>query len=90
MRLTKIANIMRESNENNKHSSDMNERILKILTEVSQGLKTPKQARKELLGLFNVSVLLFDFWHHIRMHGDDTPKKEVKKGIADFLENYKR
>lgn len=68
----------------------MKDKMLQILTEVSNGNKTPKQAHKELLGLFNVSVLLFDFWYHIRMHGDNTPEQEVKEGVADFLANYKR
>jgi len=68
----------------------MKEQMLKILTEVSQGNKTPIQARKELLGLFNVSVLLFDFWVYVRGGLQDTPKKEVKEGIETFLLNYKR
>jgi hypothetical protein len=42
------------------------------------------------LGLFNVSVLLFDFWLYIRSGLQDTPKKEVKDGIKIFLSNYKR
>ena len=68
----------------------MKDKMLQILTEVKNGQKTPKQARKELFGLFNVNVLLFDFWCYVRGGTQETPVKEIKDGIKVFLSNYKR
>ena len=68
----------------------MKEKMLQILTYVANGNKTPKQAQKELLSLFNVSVLLFDFLYYVRNGTQDTPIKEIKDGIRTFLANYKR
>jgi len=48
-----------------------------------------KQNNKPLVKA-DVSGLLFDFWHHIRMHDADTPDEEVKQGVANFLANYNR
>ena len=47
------------TNGNNKHSSDMKEQMLKILTEVQQGNKSPELALTELLGLFSVNSSIF-------------------------------
>jgi len=43
-------------NVNNKHSNNMKEQILQILTEVSKGEKCPEHAQIELLGLFSGSI----------------------------------
>lgn len=38
----------------NKHSNDMKEKQLELLEKVKNGTLTPKQAQKQLLGLFSV------------------------------------
>lgn len=74
--------------------------VQKILKEVYKGerywydpelinktIKAVKEVNKNC-NLQNFSGLLFDFWVHIRGGMNETPKKEIEQGIADFLANY--
>jgi hypothetical protein len=62
-------------------------RILPLIkNKLANGIKTSASG----LHIACVSVLLFDFWVHIKCGMNDTPKKEVEQGVANFLANYKR
>ena len=70
----------------------MEKEVNKILERLSMEVISLDEARAEMriLGLFNVSVLLFDFLYYVRNGTQDTPIKEIKDGIRTFLANYKR